>query len=94
MLEEFKALIAQYPHLVRHISDIRESQCSSLLYQFDMSTTCAVINTGAEFGDIADVGAAYYLDTCWFNTLDELVASIAEHCVSDLAWLSLPFNDS
>jgi len=95
MLEEFKALIANYPHLATDIDNIREDEHSNVLYDYIGIMTCAVVNTGAEFGDIADthpteiIVRAEQPTTRWFNTLEELVATIAAEVDPEDGWWRL-----
>ena len=89
MFEEFKALVAQYPLFAQDIDNIREDEQSNVLYDYNGIMTCAVVNTGAEFGDICDVHPDAVVartaqpTTRWFNTLEELVSTLAEEMDPD-----------
>jgi hypothetical protein len=93
MLEQFKALISKHQYLKNDIDNIREDEHSNIIYTYNGIMDCAVINDGAQFGDWGDTCAAEIDAWCagatggrnirWFNTLEELVATIAEEVDPD-----------
>jgi hypothetical protein len=88
MLKEFKALIAKHEYLKDDIDNIREDSNGNIIYTYNGIMDCAVINDGGQFGEWGDTsmfevdawceGIYSGRDIRWFDTLEELVATIAE----------------
>ena len=88
MLKEFKALIAKHEYLKDDIDNIREDSHGNIIYTYNGIMDCAVINDGGQFSEWADTNEHIVDAWCkgkeidrnirWFDTLEELVATIAE----------------
>ena len=88
MLEEFKTLIAKQEFLKDDIDNIREDSHGNIIYTYNGIMNCAIINDGSQFGEWSDTnedeidgwleGEVSGRDIRWFDTLEELVAAIAE----------------